>query len=76
MTDPALSPTQPQPVDTFNLFAVGLQAERIRVILLQRLVSGLTADEAFNLAAYLVVMAELLEPIWSFDQVLAAVRAT
>lgn len=45
-------------IDAMNTFGVGSRGNRICVLLPQRLQSGITRDEAIQLAAWLVAMAQ------------------
>jgi hypothetical protein len=65
------------PIDTFNRFAVSVYARRV-VLLAPPPAHGMTPAEALTLAAYLVTMAECVEPrtLPPFEAVLAAVQST
>ena len=61
-------------INTSNLFLVGLIGERFQIMNLRALRGPITKDDALNLAAYLVAMAE--ENEGEFQQVLDAVQNT
>lgn len=61
---------------TMNMFLVSSTiGGTIRVMMAPRLMTGVTADEALNLAAWLVVIAEV-NGATNFNDLLAAVRST
>lgn len=64
-------------INTFNQFMVaGRMDGRILILNPPLSTQGMTADEAINLATYLVAVAEAHRPTHSFEEVLRAVRAT
>lgn len=66
-------------IDTLNKFAVGMGGmgqDRIRVLLVSKIMQGLDRDDAFNLAAYLVVMGSMLPGETKFEDVRKAIENT
>lgn len=61
-------------IDTFNKFAVALQADQIRIMRLPP--QHISATDAMLLAAYLVMMAKIVDPKLEFQQFLTAVEGT
>jgi hypothetical protein len=61
-------------IDTTNRFMVGLIGEKFQILNLRALRGPITKADAFNLAAYLVAMAE--EDAGEFQRVLDAVQNT
>ena len=61
-------------INTSNLFLVGMIGEKFQIMNLRALRGPITKDDAFNLAAYLVAMAE--EDEGEFQKVLDAVQNT
>lgn len=61
--------------DTTNRFLVAMQGDRIKVMLAHQLMTGISAADALNLAAWLVAMAETYGDS-DFEKLLAAVRST
>ena len=59
-------------LDTTNLFVVGGQGNKLRVLNLPKLAAGITSDEALNLAAYLVALA--MKPCEDFIVLLDAIE--
>lgn len=62
------------PIETFNKFAVALQEDQIRIMRLPP--QHLPPEDALLLAAYLVIMAKIANPLLDFPAVLAAVERT
>jgi len=66
------------PIDTFNKFMVGLHGSNLTIMNRTNDLRSLSRSDAYNLASYLVSMAECLpanpdSP--TFEQVLAAVQS-
>lgn len=59
-----------EPIDTTNRFLVGVQGEQIAILKLGR---SMSKDDALNLAAYLVALAD---DDGTFPSILAAVQNT
>ena len=62
-------------INTMNKFMVGATTSQVTIMIPP--VAGLSKEAAFNLAAYLVTMAEMLEPHdLTFEAVLNAIQHT
>lgn len=59
--------------ETLNKYAVGVQGNRVRIMLPGRLMTGISGDDAVLLAAYLVAMANIARTAQNFQETLAAV---
>lgn len=64
-------------METFNQFMVGLQGGKLAIMNKAKLMTGITPDEARNLAAWLVTLADVIDPTeGAFDKILAAIQNT
>ena len=61
-------------IETFNKFFVGSSGDKLRIMNLPGLAAGLSHEDALNLAAYLVSMADMSQGHERFNAVLAAVE--